>query len=160
MQTAHLTSVMLLYGMVNSQYMACLHRLWQDITSSLRCNAVIMTCLCRERGRSGSSSGGLGGAGGGGQSELQLQRQRLIARRKALQKKLSEVNTAEDQTGNNCIGVAQFPLLGGPKWKALTAMQLPASRLCLAVGLLCLAVGLLCLADGRPCLLLLHACSG
>lgn len=49
--------------------------------------------LCRERGRSDSSSGGLGGAGGGGQSELQLQRQRLIARRKALQRKLSEVIT-------------------------------------------------------------------
>lgn len=48
---------------------------------------------CRERGRSGSSSGGLGGAGGGGQSELQLQRQRVIARRKALQRKLSEVNS-------------------------------------------------------------------
>ena len=45
----------------------------------------------RERGRSGSSSGGLGGASGGGQSELQLQRQRLIVRRKALQKKLAEV---------------------------------------------------------------------
>ena len=45
----------------------------------------------RERGRSGSSTGGLGGAGGGGQSELQLQRQRLITRRKALQRKLSEV---------------------------------------------------------------------
>ncbi len=51
-----------------------------------------VTCVCRERGRSGSSSGGLGGASGGGQSELQLQRQRLITRRKALQKKLSEVS--------------------------------------------------------------------
>lgn len=50
-----------------------------------------MTSMCRERGRSGSSSGGLGGAGGGGQSELQLQRQRVITRRKALQRKLSEV---------------------------------------------------------------------
>ncbi|KAL0050946.1 hypothetical protein WJX82_010817 [Trebouxia sp. C0006] len=50
----------------------------------------------RERGRSGSSSGGLGGAGGGGQSELQLQRQRLIARRKALQKKLSEVQRTRE----------------------------------------------------------------
>ena len=49
---------------------------------------------CRERGRSGSSSGGLGGASGGGQSELQLQRQRLIVRRKALQKKLAEVSYA------------------------------------------------------------------
>lgn len=46
---------------------------------------------CRERGRSGSTSGGLGGAGGGGQSEIQLQRQRVVARRKALQRKLSEV---------------------------------------------------------------------
>ena len=46
---------------------------------------------CRERGWSGSSSGGLGGAGGGGQSELQLQRQRVITRRKALQRKLAEV---------------------------------------------------------------------
>ena len=54
---------------------------------------------CRERGRSGSSSGGLGGAGGGGQSELQLQRQRVITRRKALQRKLSEVR--------------QIPLLAG-----------------------------------------------
>ena len=52
-----------------------------------------VTSDCRERGRSGSSSGGLGGAGGGGQSELQLQRQRVIARRKALQRKLSEVNS-------------------------------------------------------------------
>ena len=86
-----------------------------------------MACLCRERGRSGSSSGGLGGAGGGGQSELQLQRQRLIARRKALQKKLSEVNTAEDQSSDNCICVALFPVLDGASWEALAAMQLPAS---------------------------------
>jgi len=90
-----LTSIML-YGIVNSQYTACLYRLWQDSIALSWCITVNMACLYRERGRSGSSSGGLGGAGGGGQSELQLQRQRLIARRKALQKKLSEVNTAKD----------------------------------------------------------------
>lgn len=56
----------------------------------LRADVTIIS-ICRERGRSGSSSGGLGGAGGGGQSELQLQRQRVITRRKALQRKLSEV---------------------------------------------------------------------
>ncbi|KAL3161447.1 hypothetical protein ABBQ32_010332 [Trebouxia sp. C0010 RCD-2024] len=50
----------------------------------------------RERGRSGSSSGGLGGAGGGGQSEIQLQRQRVVARRKALQRKLSEVQRTRE----------------------------------------------------------------
>jgi len=94
-QTARLTSIML-YGIVNSQYTACLYRLWQDSIALSWCMTVNMACLYRERGRSGSSSGGLGGAGGGGQSELQLQRQRLIARRKALQKKLSEVNTAKD----------------------------------------------------------------
>lgn len=54
---------------------------------------------CRERGRSGSSSGGLGGAGGGGQSELQLQRQRVITRRKALQRKLSEVRQSPVHVG-------------------------------------------------------------
>ncbi|KAL3161798.1 hypothetical protein ABBQ38_008890 [Trebouxia sp. C0009 RCD-2024] len=50
----------------------------------------------RERGRSGSTSGGLGGAGGGGQSEIQLQRQRVVARRKALQRKLSEVQRTRE----------------------------------------------------------------
>jgi len=123
-QTACLTSIMLLYGIQNSQHIACLHRLWQHSNPSLRCITVIMACLCRERGRSGSSSGGLGGAGGGGQSELQLQRQRLIARRKALQKKLSEVN---NKIQNNCICIAPCSLLDGPTCKAFKTMQLPAS---------------------------------
>ena len=85
-----------------------------------------MAYLCRERGRSGSSSGGLGGAGGGGQSELQLQRQRLIARRKALQKKLSEVINKKDRSCNICIYITLRPLLDGPTWEILTAVQLPA----------------------------------
>lgn len=70
--------------------------------------------ICRERGRSGSSSGGLGGAGGGGQSELQLQRQRVITRRKALQRKLSEVRQITALTDVALVSDADQPSTVSP----------------------------------------------
>lgn len=77
----------------------------------------------RERGRSGSSSGGLGGASGGGQSELQLQRQRLTVRRKALQKKLSEVFAHQLYIFSCSLRFAQFCLLSNTRSLCLLTLR-------------------------------------